>query len=103
MKENDKSMEEYKTFKELLNNQKEDYKFIDKLGYDDWNKKETLRNYIKQIRNENKEKQDKLEYVIEQMNFILEDCEKIDNDIYLVKDLKWEINQILQIIKGEDK
>ena len=60
-------------------------------------------NKIKDLENKNKEKQDKLEYVIEQMNFILEDCEKIDNDIYLVKDLKWEINQILQIIKGEDK
>ena len=95
MKENDKSMEEYKTFKELLNNQKEDYKFIDKLGYDDWNKKESLRNYIKQIRNENKEKQDKLDKIEEYMT---KGLGGFDGD-----NLIWSKQHVLQIIKGEDK
>ena len=57
--------EEYNILKDQLFNERETYNFIDKLGYDDWNKKQVIREYIKHIRNENQRLQKKLDKAIE--------------------------------------
>lgn len=57
--------EEYNILKDQLFNERETYNFIDKLGYDDWNKKQVIREYIEHIRNENQRLQKKLDKAIE--------------------------------------
>lgn len=62
-------MSEYDILKDQLFNERETYNFIDKLGYDDWNKKQVIREYIKHIREENQQLKFQLEYEKENLMF----------------------------------
>ena len=94
-------MNEYEILKDQLFNERETYNFIDKLGYDDWNKKEVIRKYIKHIRQQNKELHNKIDKAIEYIEHFSKDSEIRIYGIPATKVFIGDMEQLLEILKGE--
>lgn len=95
-----KNKKEYQMLKDQLFNERETYNFIDKLGYDNWNKKQVIREYIKHLRQE----RDKYKSIIDKLKKYLKEESKKDDTYFIpyLASIHKTLDKIKELEEGED-